>query len=111
MYWRYFVPVTEFPSLTDALVPELKISWTVSEQPTRPASPTLLYIRPQLSSVPGRVDALNAAANAIDAIFERVMRESISVEERMNRRRMVALAKVKCSSEHIISLLIRKKSA
>lgn len=83
----------------------------MKEQPTRSASLILLYIFLQLSSVPGRVDALNAAADAIDAIFERVMRESISVEERMNRRRMAALTKVKCAIKHIICLLIRPKSA
>lgn len=50
--------------------------------------------------VPGRVESLEAAGAAVEAILDGVMRESFSAEERTRRRRMAALAKVTARFDH-----------
>ena len=47
-----------------------------------------------MAAVPGRVESLKVADDAVDSILEKAMRESCSFEEWTRKRRTAALAKV-----------------
>eukprot|EP00903_Cladosiphon_okamuranus_P020324 g18647.t1 len=55
----------------------------------------LLCLESLVNTVPGRVESLEAAGNAVEDLLDDVMRESCSVEERTRKRRMAALAKLR----------------
>eukprot|EP00752_Nemacystus_decipiens_P002026 g1941.t1 len=55
----------------------------------------LLCLEGLVAAVPGRVESLAVAGDAVEYILDRAMRESFSVEEWTRRRRMAALAKLR----------------